>query len=32
LREITALLGDDQVDIELDSSVKLSKVPNGEDY
>jgi len=32
LREITALLGDDRVEIELDSSVKISSVPNGEDY
>jgi DNA polymerase III alpha subunit len=32
LREITALLGEDRMEIELDSSIKLAAVPNGEDY
>jgi hypothetical protein len=32
LREITALLGEDRVEIELDSSLKLPAAPNGEDY
>jgi DNA polymerase-3 subunit alpha len=32
IREITALLGEDRMEIELDSSLKLPAAPNGEDY